>query len=389
MTDPHLRIVAIVLLSVCLGMMATGIVLGFITSTVAFLDVVAMLPLPVLGALLTIKKPRHPIGWLMLMVATAVGGATLSHTVGQLEGIGGFGAGVAQVSNHISFAIMVGGFGLMLALFPTGSVASPRWRLLRWTPVVSTFLLALNALFVAADDPLEARSPFAIDAATPFFEAAGGVGLVMGFLSIVAGGLSVVVRARTAGATERAQIKWFAFGVGALVALMLVSVTPWTRGPRISAVFEVLLLLMVGVVLPGCLALAILKHRLYDIDVVVNRALVYTALTAILATSYLLIVVILQRLLEPLTAQSDLAVAASTLAVAALFRPLRSRVQAFIDHRFYRRKYDAAETLSAFSGRLRDQVDLASLRIELVGVVEDTMQPAYASLWLRRTGGER
>jgi len=139
--------------------------------------------------------------------------------------------------------------------------------------------------------------------------------------------------------------------------------------------------------IPVAIAVALLRHQLYDIDVLINRTIVYGALTAILAASYFGIVVLLQRLLEPVTQQSDLAVAGSTLAVAALARPLRSRLQTFIDHRFYRRKYDAATILDAFSARLRDHVDLGSLSQELVGVVGNTMQPAHASLWLRGAPG--
>lgn len=134
---------------------------------------------------------------------------------------------------------------------------------------------------------------------------------------------------------------------------------------------------------PVSMGIGILRHRLYDIDVVVNRALVYGSLTAILAGLYTGSVVLLQRLLQPITPDSDLAVAASTLAVAALFRPARSQVQTFIDQRFYRRKYDASKTLRDFSSQLRDQVDLDSLTRELVGVVSSTMQPSHASVWLR------
>nr|MBA2725953.1 hypothetical protein [Actinomycetota bacterium] len=143
------------------------------------------------------------------------------------------------------------------------------------------------------------------------------------------------------------------------------------------------------ILIPVAIAVALLKHQLYDIDVLINRTIVYGALTAVLAAAYFGIVVLLQRLLEPVTQQSDLAVAGSTLAVAALARPLRSRLQIFIDRRFYRRKYDAATILDAFSARLRDEVDLDSLRGELVEVVGTTMQPVHASLWLRRTDQAR
>ena len=158
--------------------------------------------------------------------------------------------------------------------------------------------------------------------------------------------------------------------------------------PDLEPVWGFLWVLSVSSI-PLSAAIAILKYRLYDIDVIVNRTLVYGVLSAMLLGLYLGGVFVLQRLLGPLTRNSDIAIAASTLAVAALFRPLRSRVQAFIDHRFYRRKYDAVQTLNGFSARLREQVDLDALSGELVGVVQSTMQPAHTSLWLKRTEATR
>ncbi len=379
-----------------IGLLVFGLVVNVVSiatraslSGAVGLDAVAMFPLPMLGALLVWKKPSQPIGWIMLGLGTAVALTGLSDAVGRVEQASRFVAGTAQALNHVSFAFMVGLFGLLLALFPTGNVASPRWRVLRWLPLVAILMISLSGIFGTPDDALQPKSPLAVEGAGGLFEVIGGIGLVMGFLSIVGGGLSVITRARFGDATQRAQIKWFAFAVAMLVVLLLVGLTPVFRGPDAERLFDALLVLIAGIVMPACIAIAVLKHRLYDIDLVVNRALVYGGLTAILGATYLLIVVLLQRFVAPITKESDLAVAASTLAVAGLFRPVRSRVQSFIDQRFYRRKYDAVQTLNGFSAHLREQVDLDALVFELATVVGSTMQPAHVSVWLKTTEATR
>jgi hypothetical protein len=186
--------------------------------------------------------------------------------------------------------------------------------------------------------------------------------------------VSLIVRFRRGGAEQRQQLKLLMLGAGAFVITAFLGDT--------YDLPEILFPLTLWMI-PGAIAVAILKYRLYDVDAVINRTLVYGVLTAMLALIYFGIVVLLQRFLDPVTQQSDLAIAGSTLAVAGLFRPLRSRVQAFIDRRFYRRRYDASTTLEGFATRLRDEVDLDSLTQELVTVVGSTMQPKHASIWLR------
>ncbi|MBA3950438.1 MAG: hypothetical protein H0X57_00980, partial [Rubrobacter sp.] len=212
-------------------------------------------------------------------------------------------------------------------------------------------------------------------------------------LCMLASALSLVLRYRRSGGEERQQIKWMAFSASVVVVLyamaMVVSVAfpeeSWTTA---GSVWWLNLLTYVVLAsfttVPIAVGIAVLKYRLYEIDVIINRALVYAALTATLALSYLGSVVTLQYVLRALTGQeSTLAVVASTLAVAALFNPLRRRVQALVDRRFYRRKYDAAKTLEAFSARLREETDLDALGQGLVGVVRGTVQPEHASLWMR------
>jgi hypothetical protein len=206
----------------------------------------------------------------------------------------------------------------------------------------------------------------------------------LSFLVLIVGiggsAASLIVRFRRATGEQRVQIKWLALA-GALVAVIfpiaLVGYGVW--GEDVSNVAIMLSVLS----LPVAAGVAILRYRLYDIDVVINRTIVYGALTVILAGTYLGSVLVLQLLLNGLSGDSGLAVAASTLGVAALFRPARARVQGVVDRRFYRRKYDAGRTLTAFSTRLRDEVDLEALSSELRAVVDDAMQPSHVSLWLR------
>jgi hypothetical protein len=202
-------------------------------------------------------------------------------------------------------------------------------------------------------------------------------------LVLAIGVTSLFVRFRGSLGVERQQLKWLALGGSVLLACFGSIFLIEALVADLGDVSVTLIIALAILCLPVSIGIAVRKTRLYDVDVVINRALVYGALTGILGSAYLGTVVVVQSALQPFTRDSDVAVAASTLAMAALFRPLRSRVQSFIDRRFYRSRYDASETLRAFSSRIRDQVDLDALGRELVTVVGTTMQPAHASLWLR------
>jgi hypothetical protein len=204
-------------------------------------------------------------------------------------------------------------------------------------------------------------------------------------LLIVASGAAVIVRFRRSRGDERQQIKWFAYAVALMVVVFLI----WFSFAVMGFVAGSALMFTVPLVgLPVAVGVAILRHRLYDIDLVINRTLVYGSLSALLAATYVTCVVALQYLFRALTGgESQLAVVTSTLLIAALFVPLRRQVQSFIDRRFYRKKYDAAKTLESLSNKLREKTDLDSLDAELLGVVRETVQPAHVSLWLRPAAG--
>ena len=234
---------------------------------------------------------------------------------------------------------------------------------------------------------LDRENPFGIPGATGVLDAAEVAAVVLIALGFATAAASLVVRFRRSHGAERQQVKWFVF-VGLLMAgaLLLAAVsdavhTEWSDVVGGIGWFSFLVLLVFG--LPVAVGLAIFRYRLYEIDVVINRTLVYGSVTALLAGTYVGLVLLFQVVLRPLVEGSSLAVAFSTLAVAALFHPARNRIQALVDRRFYRHKYDAERTLQAFAARLRDEVDLDALRVELTAVVAETVHPAHVSLWLR------
>jgi hypothetical protein len=226
---------------------------------------------------------------------------------------------------------------------------------------------------------------FGVEGLAALLGTLGMVDLLMTLAVAVAGGISLVVRFRRARGVERQQRKWFAFSGVVFCAVFAIGPVLWSlpesAGP--GWVWPVLFLAGSSTI-PVSVGIAILRYRLYEIDIIINRTLVYGSLTAMVIALYFGAIVVLQRVFILLTGgKSTLAVVASTLLIAALFNPLRRRIQSFIDRSFYRKKYDARRTLEAFSAKLRDETDLSTLSDDLVGVVRETMQPAHVSLWLR------
>jgi hypothetical protein len=278
----------------------------------------------------------------------------------------------------------------VILLFPDGRLPSPRWRWLAWLNGAATVL----TLLLAASYTWQFRGLRLVE----MNESPEGIGdgaifdelLAVGFLlmvgSTIVASLTPLLRLRRALGVERQQLKWFAYAgaVGAVERLANVLYLDTSASPVPDYVVYVLDAIVITLVLIA-VGIAILRYRLYDIDVLINRTLVYGALTGILALLYVSSVVLLQEVFGTLRGEreSGLVTVASTLAIATAFHPLRQRIQAFIDRHFYRRKYDAAKTLAAFSAKMRDEVDLATLTDDLLAVVEETMQPAQVSLWLR------
>ncbi len=270
----------------------------------------------------------------------------------------------------------------LLLLFPTGRLPSPRWRFVARAVVVAGVLTLIIGPFQPESGVVDVENPFGVGGILG--QAVMGitlVGVLVIFLATILSALSLVFRYRRASGVERQQIKWFAYAAVVFGGLIVFG---GFLGRDLPGIWDALSETVTFAVLYVAVGIAILRYRLYEIDRIINRTLVYAVITVTLVAVYLVGVVSLQYLFRTLTGQeSQLAVVASTLAIAALFGPLRRRIQTFIDRRFYRRKYDAAKTLETFSMKLRDETDLEQLNRELVSVVRETMQPGHVSLWLR------
>ena len=368
-----------------------GRTLGEIFITFAILTV----SFSVVGALIISHRPENSIGWIFLAVGffqglLSAGDEYAIYALLTNPGALPWGAEASWLGQWI----WAPGLGLILVflplLFPDGHPPSYRWRWVAWLGGLSIGLAVVSsaiglwpergpALVTGDENPSQVVNVLVSFIALPMMLLAG-LGAV----------ISLLVRFRRARGDEQQQIKWFAFAA-ALTFVWILVIEVFAELLSIEGgVPEAILTFTwasAGLVIPSipiATGIAILRYRLYDIDRIINRTLVYGALTATLVALYFGGVVVLQRVFVLLTGQqSTLAVVASTLLIAALFTPLRRRIQGFIDRRFYRRKYDARKTLEAFSATLRDETDLDTLNNELVGVVRETMQPAHVSLWLR------
>jgi hypothetical protein len=362
------------------------------------------LAFPVVGALIASRRPHNPIGWICLAVGLVwmLIVLTDSYTVYGVASPGSvpFPVGIYALSAWL-WVPAVGLVGTyLLLLFPDGRLPSRRWRPLAWLSGAVMVLASLGITF--SPGPLQGlegvRNPFGLEG-VPWVTNAVYIVLPLFPLCILASAVSLVLRYRRSGGEERQQIKWMAFaasvvGVVYLIAMGASFMFPlgawFTPGSPLWLDLLSYAALLSFTTIPIAVGFAVLKYRLYNIDLLINRTLVYGALSASLALVYFGGVATTQVIFRALTGQEQqpqLAIVVSTLVIAALFNPLRRRIQGFIDRRFYRRKYDAVKTLEAFSARLRNETDLDALSGDLVGVVRETMQPAHVSLWLRSSDG--
>jgi hypothetical protein len=336
------------------------------------------------GVVLARRRPRHPVGWLLLGVGLcmAMGGVLagyLPYTAvvrpGALPAAGPL-ARVYTPATNLALA----GLGFVLLLTPTGSAPSPGWR--RFGVASATAMAVLAAAGAVAPGSLDAaalsaQGPVGPSAFGGLLRIANQLGLATAILIVLGGAASLVTRFRHARGVEHQQLRWLALAAALTGAAMLVTGVLVVAGALAAAGW----VSVIGTVfLPLATGAAILRYRLYDLDRIISRTVAYGLLTVLLGLGYAAVVLGLGRLLGR---DSSLVVAAATLAVAAVFQPLRRRIQAAVDRRFNRRRHDAGRVIEAFGARLRDQVDLDALHGELLAVVDQTMQPTTAWLWQR------
>ncbi|MDQ3864746.1 MAG: hypothetical protein M3317_14845 [Actinomycetota bacterium] len=417
----------------CVALIGLALSLDFLTGEVIPADVpgarpgpalavstgVLSLAFPMVGALIASRLPINPIGWIFCGMGLLYTAQRFTQAYADYALVENFafpgGEYVAWLSSCLWFATPTLGVFLIL-LFPDGHLPSHRWRIVAWVAIfgaaLATLGTALMPEYLRVTHPY-VENPFGVTGVIgggwttyELFGASRFVGLTLLLTSSLASLISLILRLRHARGIERQQLEWFLFAAVPLTVflglieldLLIANLTYdfdlsfdflFNSGtsifPSLQAFNAVVFVAVFALLfIPVFTYIAILKYRLYDIDVVINRTLVYGSLTVTLVTLYFGAIVVLQRVFVVLTGEkSTLAVVASTLLIAALFAPLRRRLQSFIDRRFYRRKYDAKKTLEAFSTKLRNETDLDALSDDLVGAVRDTMQPAHVSLWLR------
>jgi hypothetical protein len=364
---------------------SSGQATGNVNSDAALVPVFALAVF--MGALIVRRRPGNVVGRLLCAFCCLASIVVLTDgyaTYGVIASPGSVpgASAAAWLSNWIWTPAVATLLAIMPPVFPDGHVLTRRWRSAVLLAIVATSLLSVGqALQPGPLDDYPIDNPIGVESARGVVDALTGVGFVLFFLALWVSATAVVVRFRRTTGVERLQLKWLVSAAVLVAALFVLGViVGWAAGA--DGIFNVVLPISVAAIVAAT-GIAVLRYRLFELDRLVNRTLVYGALSALLAGVYFGIVVAFQQVFSGFAGGSDLAIAVSTLAVAALFRPARRGIQSIVDRRFYRSHYDAQRTLETFSARLRDELDLETLRGELAAVVQQTMQPAHVSIWLR------
>jgi hypothetical protein len=353
---------------------------------IELLFALGILEMPLLGGLIALRR-QHRVGWIFLGV-----GASASFLLFCMQ-YGLYGEltapGTIPISREISWltswiwAPMSALIPALFLVFPTGRLPSARWRIVLAAAFAGAAIQAVvDALTFPGTSGFPGPSPLRVAVDRSSLEPGYLLGSLVFSTSMLASAGALIGRFRAAHGEERQQLKWFVFAAGGAAIAFTVS-TPLYSHPELGQIAAALAVVaFLGI--PTAAGLAILRYRLYDVDVIVNRALVYAGVSAVLGVTYVAGVIVFQALFRPFAVvESELSIAGSTLVVAAFFQPIRRRIQDLVDRRFYRSRYDSSRTLDAFTARLRGDVDLDSVRADLVSVLHETVRPTHASVWLR------
>jgi hypothetical protein len=398
--------------ALCVALFASAELLEFFNPSVlpkdgSIVDVyiaVALLAYPTVGAIVASRRPNNLVGWTLCGIGLLFGVEAFAEAYAYYALAAGPGSlpGAMYMAWFSDKLLWLPGLflgsALLVLLFPNGRLLSRSWRAVVWLAVGGSTITAL--LFATSPgriSPYRISNPFGIEGTLrSILHVLGMLAMATVLVCCVLAVISVFVRLQSAEGEERQQIKWFAYAAAVLLSTFFLGLPLAAVIAAIGLGWVAPIPLVIGILaIPAAVGVAMLRYRLYDIDVIINRTLVYGVLTTFLALIYFGGVAVTEAIFRALTGQEkqpQLAVVVATLVIAALFNPLRRRIQAFIDRRFYRRKYDARKTLESFSAKLRDETDLDAVSDDLVGVVRETMQPAHVSLWLRpdtpRKGGQ-
>lgn len=348
---------------------------------------IAALTFVAVAQLIGRRHPRHLVGWAFLTLGLSAAVLFVDQNYGLYGTITAPGAlpaaGTVMWLSTWTWSLPEAALVVALLVFPDGRPISPRWWSVAWVALIACVVQGIADAYrtplvltdIRMDTPL--GTPFPLE----LLNVVSLVGTVASFTAALAAAGSLIIRFRRAAGIERQQLKWVAYGSGIATVAFVIGSFGYAVpeiGPVGGAVASLGTLLI-----PITATLAILRYRLYDVDVVIERTLVYGALSAALAATYWVLVLVLQSVLQPITAGSELAVAGSTLATLALVQPLRTRIQRRVDRRFYRSRYDAARALDRFTTELASEVELGAVRASLLAAVGETLQPTSASIWLR------
>ncbi len=385
------RIIAIALLVVAVGSSVAVLVLLALSATVPLPDVhgfrgataIFGLTEGALGLAIAFRQPRNAVGWIFLVSGACAGSYELALMYSAYVYLVNPGLPGGEWAAWLSSWLWLPTTGLiptfLFLLFPDGRLPSPRWRPVAWYAGIAL------AIFSGTVALLPGPLPGLPSVPNPLSPFSGQVTIgevllplfTVLFVAVILCGAALVRRFRRSRGVERLQMKWIAYASG------LYAVAVFLDSNFVYKPFEIIDLLVINAI-PVAAGVAIFRYRLYDIDLLINRTLVYALTTAAIGAAFFGGIILLQSLLRPMTGGSEIAVAVSTLASFALFQPFRRRIQSSVDRRFYRARYDAGRMLDTFSGQLANEVDLDALRGDLLTIVSDAMQPVHASLWLRR-----